>query len=103
MFKSNPSIKTLGNSLKQLVPQISTNKIKVDILRILKIIAISMGKDSETESACKRWKPILRTPDSETLIENEHSFYMKTGKFMISKHAINQNRDDEKCFITVRI
>ena len=57
----------------------------------------------EIESACKRWKPILRTPYSETLVENEQSFNMKTGKFMISKHAINQNKDDEKCFIPVRI
>ena len=95
MFKSSPSIKTLGNSLKQLASQISTNKIKIVILRILKII--------DTESACKLWKPILRTPYSDTLVENEQGFNMKTAKFMIYKHAITRNKDDEKCFIPVRI
>ena len=59
-----------------------------------------MGKHSDTELACKLWKPILRTPYSDTLVENEQCFHMKTGKFMIYKHAINRNKDDEKMFHT---
>ena len=41
----------------------------------------------ETELACKNWKSLIKNLISETLLEIEKSFDMKTGKLIIPQNS----------------